>query len=49
MTFTNWKRIGKITFDSAVASYNTDNVIHFHHPRWREDANDPATELPVKL
>ena len=47
VTFTNWKRIGQITFGSAVASYNTDNVIHFHHPRWREDVNDPATELPV--
>ncbi len=48
VTFENWRRIGKITFDCAVASYNGDFVIHFHHPRWRTDANDPKSELPVK-
>ncbi len=48
VTFGNWRRIGKITFDTAVASYNGDFVIHFHHPRWRTDANDPSSELPVR-
>jgi hypothetical protein len=41
--FKNWKRIGTITFDRAVASLNGDRVIHFHHPTWRSDRNDPAT------
>jgi hypothetical protein len=39
----NWREIGKITFDNAVASYNGDFVLHFNHPAWREDRNDPAT------
>jgi hypothetical protein len=42
-SFKNWRRIGKISFDNAVASYNGDFVIHFHHPTWREDRNDPST------
>jgi hypothetical protein len=42
-TFKNWRRIGKLTFDNAVASYNGDFVIHFHHPGWRDDQNNPAT------
>jgi hypothetical protein len=47
-TFSNWKQIGKITFDEAVASYNGDHVLHFHHPRWRKDRNDPSTERGAK-
>jgi hypothetical protein len=39
----NWKRIGRIVFDEAVASYNGDFVVHFHHPPWRRNKNDPAT------
>jgi hypothetical protein len=46
-TFKNWRRIGTITFDKAVASYNGDFVIHFHHPTWRDDKNDPATATRV--
>jgi hypothetical protein len=42
-TFKNWRRIGKLTFDNAVVSYNGDFVIHFNHPGWREDRNNPAT------
>lgn len=42
-SFKNWRRIGKITFDNAVASYNSDFVLHFNHPSWRDDPNDPAT------
>jgi hypothetical protein len=46
-TFENWRRIGDITFDKAVASYNGDFVIHFNHPSWREDRNDPSTATRV--
>jgi hypothetical protein len=42
-TFENWRQIGDIVFDNAVASYNGDAVIHFTHPTWRPDRNDPAT------
>lgn len=41
--FKNWRRIGKLTFDNAVASYNGDRVIHFNHPGWRNQPNNPAT------
>jgi hypothetical protein len=40
-----WKRIGRITFHEAVCSYNGDFVLHFPHPRWRTDRNDPQTTL----
>jgi hypothetical protein len=46
-SFMNWRRIGNITFDSAVASYNCDFVLHFTHPTWRDDPNDPATATRV--
>lgn len=36
-----WIRIGSLTFDEAMASYNGDFVVHFHHPPWRRDHNDP--------
>src|SRR6185503_16435156 len=42
-TFGNWRQIGQLVFDNAVASYNGDAVIHFTHPTWRGDRNDPAT------
>jgi hypothetical protein len=31
----------------AVASYNGDFVIHFRHPTWRDDQNDPASATRV--
>jgi hypothetical protein len=46
-TFSNWRSIGTLTFGNAVASYNGDFVIHFHHPTWRSDRNDPATATRV--
>ena len=46
-SFTNWRRIGKMTFDNAVVSYNGDFVIHFSHPTWRNDRNDPSTTARV--
>ena len=39
----NWKRIGRIVFDEAVCSYNGDFVVHFHHPPWRNNRDDPTT------
>jgi hypothetical protein len=42
-TFEHWRHIGKLTFDNAVASYNGDFVIHFNHPTWRDDRNNPST------
>lgn len=38
-----FRRIGRLTFDDAVVSYNGDHVIHFNHPTWRSDPDDPAT------
>jgi hypothetical protein len=46
-TFRNWRRIGSLVFDNAVISYNGDAVIHFTHPTWRQDRNDPATATRV--
>jgi hypothetical protein len=44
-TITNWQTIGKINFNDGVASYNGDFVIHFRHPTWRHDRNDPRTAI----
>ena len=41
----NWHRIGRVTVTDAVASYNADHVIQFHHPGWRDDKNDPSTAI----
>jgi hypothetical protein len=46
-TFRNWRKIGTLVFDEAVASYNGDFVIHFTHPTWRDDRNDPRTATRV--
>jgi hypothetical protein len=46
-TFRNWRHIGTINFDRAVVVDNGDFVIHFHHPTWRDDQNDPATATGV--
>jgi hypothetical protein len=46
-TFGSWHRIGSLKFDNAVASYNGDFVLHFNHPTWRSDRNDPATATRV--
>jgi len=46
-TFSNWRRIGAIIFDNAVVSYNGDSVIHFNHPTWRRDRNDPTTATRI--
>lgn len=46
-TFSNWRHVGQLTFDTAVASYNGDFVIHFNHATWRNDRNDPATATRV--
>jgi hypothetical protein len=46
-TFRNWRRIGSLVFDNATISYNGDFVIHFTHPTWRQDRNDPATATRI--
>jgi hypothetical protein len=46
-SFTNWRQIGEITFDRAVASYNGDFVLHFNHPTWRDDQNNSSTATRV--
>lgn len=46
-SFAGWRRIGRLTFDNAVASYNGDFVLHFTHPTWRDDPNDPATATRI--
>jgi hypothetical protein len=45
--FSNWRRIGRLVFDNAVVSYNADFVIHFNHPTWRDDRNNPSTATRV--
>ncbi len=44
-----WKRIGRLSFDQAAASYNGDFVVHFHHPAWRKDRNDPSSIVRSEL
>jgi hypothetical protein len=46
-TFRNWRQIGTITLDRAVTSYNADHVLHFNHPTWRRDRNNPKTATRV--
>lgn len=46
-TFSNWRRIGALIFENAVISYNGDFVLHFNHPTWRENRNDPSTATRV--
>lgn len=43
----DWRIIGKITFKEAVVSYNGDFVLHFNHPTWRDDRNDPSTATRI--
>jgi len=45
VTVTDWQRIGTLRFTEAVASYNGDHVVHFHHPGWRDNRNDPSTAI----
>jgi hypothetical protein len=40
---TGWRRIGRIEFTEAAASYNGDFVLHYRHPAWRNDPNDPSS------
>jgi hypothetical protein len=41
--FQSWRSIGELRFDQAVASYNGDFVLHFNHPTWRQEPDNPAT------
>ena len=49
LTGQHWTRIGQIIFEDAAASYNGDFVIHYHHPVWRSDRNDPSTVVRPDL
>jgi hypothetical protein len=40
--------IGRIEFHEAVLSEACDNQIHFRHPAWREDVNDPASAVRTR-
>jgi hypothetical protein len=44
-TVTDGRRVGRLVFAEAVASHNGDVVVHFDHPAWRTDRNDPATAV----
>ena len=44
-----WKKIGTATFFDAVASQVCDFNLHFHHPAWRKDRNDPDTVVRQKI
>jgi hypothetical protein len=46
---TDWRRIGRIDFTDAVASYNGDFVLHYPHPAWRTDPNDRSTVVRRRL
>jgi hypothetical protein len=46
-SFGSWTRVGTLVFGEAVASYNGDFVLHFNHPTWRDDRNDPTTATRV--
>jgi hypothetical protein len=46
-TIRNWRRIGRMVFTEAAASYTGDFVFHVHHPTWRHDRNDAATAVRV--
>ncbi|AMV39721.1 hypothetical protein [Planctomyces sp. SH-PL62] len=39
----DWRPIGRIVFHEAAASYNGDFVVHFPHPPWRTDRDDPRS------
>ena len=45
----DWKNVGKLTFKKAAPSYNGDFVIHFHHPVWRNDPNQPSSVARADL
>lgn len=45
VSVSDWRRVGQLTLNEAVASYNADHVIHFRHPGWREDSDDPSTAV----
>src|SRR5262249_20952737 len=40
----NWRPIGRIDFDEAVASHACDFRLHFHHSPWRKNPDQPGSE-----
>jgi hypothetical protein len=45
VSVSDWQPIGTLRFSEAICSYNGDHVIHFHHPGWRDNRNDPSTAI----
>jgi len=41
----DWQKIGRVVLDDGVASYNGDFVVHFRHPPWRTERNDPDSAM----
>lgn len=44
-----WIKIGELTFTDAVNSRACDARLHFHHPAWRQDRNEPASQVRPRL
>ncbi len=40
--------IGRLVFAEAILSKACDDQIHFQHPAWREDVNDPVSSVRAK-
>ena len=48
-TFKNWRRIGTLSFDDAVASINGDHVVHFIIPAGATTATIPRPPIAARL
>jgi hypothetical protein len=44
-----WVKIGDLMFDDAVTSRDCDAQLHFHHPAWRKNRNDPKSRVRPEL
>lgn len=49
-SFVHWDTapIGRIVFTEAILSQACDDQIHFQHPAWRNDVNDPTSSVRAK-
>lgn len=44
-----WTKIGELNFNEAVTSRVCDAQLHFHHPAWRQNRNDPESRVRPEL
>ena len=44
-----WVKIGELRFEDAVTSRVCDAQLHFHHPAWRQNRNDPDSRVRPEL